>query len=52
MTREPPPARDFTRLPKPIPVTEMIETKAASDAPAPDMGHDSEHEWMLRYSSG
>ena len=52
MSPEAVPAKDFKHLPEPIPLDQTIETKAASAAPAPDMGHDSEHEWMLRFSAG
>jgi hypothetical protein len=52
MSPEATPAKDFTRLPEPIPLDQTIETKAASDAPAPDMGHDTDGDWMLRFAAG
>jgi hypothetical protein len=41
----------YRKLPEPIRLDQVTTTKPASDAPAPDMGRDPDHEWMLRFGA-
>lgn len=43
------PVTDFRTLPEPIRVEDTIAEKDVREAPDPDFGRDSNHEWMLRH---
>jgi hypothetical protein len=38
----------YRHLPSRVPMDELVEERAASDKPDPEMGRDPNHEWLLR----
>jgi hypothetical protein len=46
------PASRYRKLPEPIRLDQVTTTQPASDAPAPDLGRDPDHDFMLRFGAG